>query len=124
MTKVSASVTNGGTMNDAVTTAKVELGSPAWLALAGGWLTEHIPALGDVLTGVSFSMCECFTSAPAHLADEDGRAAWWFAINGPTVSFGAGARADVDVRVDVDYDEVLPNAREVTDLDDPETLAR
>jgi hypothetical protein len=94
---------------------KVELASPAWLELAEAYLTEAIPALGDAVAGVSFSMCENFTAAPAHLADEHGNAAWWFAIEGPNVSVGTGARDDVDLRGDVDYEATLPGARTVYD---------
>jgi hypothetical protein len=106
-------------MAETETPAKVELGSQEWLALAESFLAEHIPALGAVVAGVSFSMCEAFSHAPAHLADDEGRAAWWFAIAGPSVTVGRGARDDVDVRVDVDYEQVLPSARQVNDVDAP-----
>lgn len=102
---------------------KVELGSPAWIELAEAYLSTAIPALGADAEGVRFSMCEAFTSAPAHLADDAGRVAWWFEISGPAVKVGRGARDDVDVRVDVDYDEVLPTARLVYDLSDPAIAA-
>lgn len=97
------------------TSVKVELGSVEWLRLAEKYLTEHVPALGDAVANVSFSMCESFTSAPAHLADDDGRAAWWFAIRGPKVEVVAGYRDDVDVRADVDYQQALVGARTVYD---------
>ena len=101
----------------------VELASPAWIALADAYLTSAIPALGADAEGVRFSMCEAFTSAPAHLADDAGRAAWWFEIDGPAVKVGRGTRDDVDVRIDVDYEEVLPTARLVYDLSDPSIVA-
>ena len=94
---------------------KVELASPQWLKLAEGYLQEAIPALGDAVAGVRFSMCEVFTDAPAHLADADGKAAWWFAIEGSSVTVGRGARDDVDIRGEVDYAATLPNARLVYD---------
>jgi hypothetical protein len=102
---------------------KVELASSAWLELAEAYLREQIPALGAAVEGVRFSMCESFTSAPAHIADEQGRAAWWFEIDGPSVKVGRGARDDVDVRGDVDYEQTLPNARLVYDLTDPTVVA-
>ena len=94
---------------------KVELASPEWLDLAERYLRKSIPALGDAVADVAFSMCEVFTDAPAHLADEEGRAAWWFAIDGAAVSVGRGARDDVDIRGEVDYAATLPNARLVYD---------
>jgi hypothetical protein len=107
-----------------MTTAdKVELGSAAWLALAEDYLSEAIPALGSAVEGVSFSMCESFNDAPPSIADDDGRAAWWFEIQGPAVKVGRGRRSDVDVLVDVRYDDVLPGARLVYDMDNPEIAA-
>jgi hypothetical protein len=101
----------------------LEFGSSAWITLAEEYLAERIPALGDALRGVSFSMSEAFTSAPTHLADATGRAGWWFELDGATVRSGHGVRDDVDMRVDVDYQDTLVLARLVFDLDDPEIRA-
>jgi hypothetical protein len=95
--------------------SKVELGSPEWLRLAEQYLVDAIPALGDAVAEVRFSMCEAFTSAPARFADDAGRAAWWFAIEGPAVTLGAGYRDDVDIVADVDYEQALVGARTVYD---------
>jgi hypothetical protein len=94
---------------------KVDLAGPEWLELVAGYLTVTVPALGDAVTGVSFSMCEVFTGAPVDIADEQGRAAWWFQIEGPKVTVGRGARDDVDIRAEADYAATLPNARLVYD---------
>lgn len=102
-------------MSDDTTVEKVELASAAWLTRAERYLTDAIPALGDAVAGVAFSMCESFTAAPAHLADGDGRAAWWFEIRGPEVRVGSGYRDDLDVVVDVDYEQALVGARTVYD---------
>ncbi|HEX9888220.1 MAG TPA: hypothetical protein VGA69_01980 [Nitriliruptorales bacterium] len=100
-------------------TTKVDLGSPEWIALAGEYLIEQVGTLAPDLDA-DFSLCEVFTSPPAHLDDGSGEVAWWLAIQGCNASFGAGRRDDIDRVAEVDYEQTLPYARLVYDLDDPE----
>ena len=104
-------------------TEKVELGSAGWVDVAAAFLREAVAVLGDAVRDVRFSMCEVFTAAPASIADDDGRAAWWFRIDGASVDVGLGARDDVEVRVEVDHEDTLPWARLVYDMTDPEVVA-
>ena len=91
---------------------KVELASDGWVELAKGYLEQVAVGLEP---DVAFSMTEVFTSPPVNLDDGQGRAAWWFAINGSQVDVGRGDRDDVDIRIEVEYDDALPRARMVYD---------
>jgi len=54
------------------------------------------------------SICEVFTNAPAHLADETGKITWSCVIDAGVVDFRPADRDDVRFKVTVDYPAVLP----------------
>jgi hypothetical protein len=100
--------------NDAVTDEedKHELCSEAWVEAARVYLENALAQLGPEVEGARFSLCEVFTDAPPHLADgAGGQVGWWFTIDGPRVEVGHGVRHDVEPRVVVDYQSVLPLVR-------------
>ena len=81
----------------------------------GAWIDGAREILEDLVSihgedAQAFSVCEVFTNAPATVA-ASGVAAWHFYINGKAVRVGAGAVDDVDVKIEADYEESLPNAR-------------
>lgn len=87
---------------------KVEFASEAWIEAAKEILADLAATRGA--EGDRFSVCECFTSAPAEIAS-DGLAAWHFRIDGQTATAGAGAIKDADVVIEADYQATLPTAR-------------
>ncbi len=96
---------------------KVEVASPAWIAIARKELEDLVGTHGQA--GEKFSLCEIFTEAPKHL-DPSGSLAWHFYIDGTSVIVGTGEVDDATVKLHTDYQGILPQARLVYT---PEILA-
>ena len=91
-----------------------ELASPAWVDAARSYLVDGFAALPDGLRETcSLSVCESFTSPPAHLDDGHGRAGWWFVLGQGAAAAGGGYLASADRLLEAPYSEVLPLARTV-----------
>lgn len=87
---------------------KYEFASPGWMAFMHGLIMERVSTLPS---DVAWSICEVFTDPPRALSP-DGRALAWHAIvNDGQVEFGNTERDDVDVKVTVDYQAVVPLGR-------------
>jgi hypothetical protein len=90
---------------------KYEFASPTWLAAIHGIISERAATLSQTVPSLHMSICEVFTEAPAHLADNAGQISWSCVVNGREVDFSVTARDDVDFKVVVDYAAVLPLGR-------------
>ncbi|MEZ5560622.1 MAG: hypothetical protein R3E86_19015 [Pseudomonadales bacterium] len=97
---------------------KLDFAGEAWISAARDVLEELVATHGE--DGRSFSVCEIFTNAPAHVA-ADGVAAWHFRIDGRSVVVAAGIAPDTDVCIEADYQAALPSARLIYT---PEIIAR
>ena len=88
--------------------SKVELASPAWMALLAGLLQQYARQVPDL----ELSLCETFTGVPAHLdRGGDGTVAWHCILKGGEAHFSEGALAEADVLSQADYAFILPVAR-------------
>lgn len=87
---------------------KVQFASNDWIARARAELEELVAAHGE--PGVSFCLCEVFTDCPAEI-DASGTLAWHFAIDGKSVTVAKGEVDDADLKLWVDYQAILPQAR-------------
>lgn len=104
--------TEAGEEAAADVTEKVAFASSEWVDIARTVLEELVAEHGEA--GKSFSACEVFTDAPQGLAGPDPTtAAWYFRIDGKTVTVGEGEIEGADLNVRVDYTQVLPIARMV-----------
>ena len=92
---------------------KAEFAGREWVALAREYLEKRVAQAGDKLDGVDFALCEVFTDPPAHLLrGDDNRVAWWVRISGSNVEVG-DREIDIERKLTVDYQEVLPFAKTV-----------
>lgn len=89
---------------------KVIFASADWIERARHELTDLVAAYGE--PGVRFSLCEVFTDVP-DAVDPTGTFAWYFYIDGKSVTVGVGEVDDADVKIRTDYQGVLPQARTV-----------
>jgi hypothetical protein len=87
---------------------KYEFASPTWLAAIHGIISERAAWLMKETPELRMSICEVFTDAPAHLANEGGKIVWSCVIEGGVVDFRLTERDDVRFKVTVDYEAVLP----------------
>lgn len=103
-------------------TAKIELGSPEWLAALKGHIERFVATPNGQKT--TWSLCEVFTGVPGHL-DKDGTGviAWHCRIADGRVVFAEGEANDVDMKTTTDYDFILPMARLVLSPETAATLA-
>jgi|ERR1700723_2440751 hypothetical protein len=90
---------------------KYEFASPAWLAAIHGIISERAAWLIKDTPDLRMSICEVFTGAPAHLADQAGKIVWSCVIDGAGVDFRLAERDDVRFKVTVAYAAVLPLGR-------------
>lgn len=91
---------------------RFELGSEAWIDVARAYLEETIPPIAERLGGLTYSLCEVLTDAPAHLRQEDtDHVAWHAAFDGTTVTVAAGELTGASYRMRADYQSTLPMAR-------------
>ncbi|MCY3814390.1 MAG: hypothetical protein OXH15_21640 [Gammaproteobacteria bacterium] len=97
-------------MSEQAETAKVDFAGAAWVDAARGVLEELVAEHCDDDTRLS--VCEVFTDVPAKVAPS-GTAAWYFFINGRSVTVGTGEVDDTDVKIRADYETALPGARTV-----------
>jgi hypothetical protein len=90
-------------------TKKVEFASPEWLETLRAMIERYIALAPPDLT---LSICEVFTSVPAHLnKNGDGIVAWHCRILNGKLEFRDGAIDDADIKTIADYDFILPFAR-------------
>ena len=87
---------------------KVIFASSAWIDRARAELEDLVSAHGE--PGVRFCLCEVFTDCPADV-DPSGTLAWHFAIDGKSVHVAVGEVDDADLKIWVDYQAILPQAR-------------
>ena len=90
---------------------KYEFASPAWLAAIHGIISERASSLMKETPALRMSICEVFTGAPRHLADDAGRIVWSCVIEEGVVDFRLAERDDTRFKVTVDYAAVLPLGR-------------
>src|ERR1700748_2901652 len=93
-------------------TERVEFLSDAWIDAARQYLLEAA-ARDPEFAAATFSVCESFTDAPPGLGLPDNRAVWHFRSDGQSIEVGRGDLPDADVRIDADYQTVLPMAQTV-----------
>ncbi|MEM7365142.1 MAG: hypothetical protein AAF525_14050 [Pseudomonadota bacterium] len=96
---------------------RVHFASHEWVKAATTVLEELVAEHGEA--GHTFSVCEIFTDAPSSIAS-DGTAAWYFFIDGQSVTVSEGEAEGTDVTIRADYQSALPGARLVYT---PESLA-
>jgi len=96
---------------------KLTFASAPWIAEARRVLEDLVSNHGE--DGRRFSLCERFSDAPRDIAPS-GVAAWYFRIDGKSVTVSAGEIPDADVEISADYQATLPVARLVYT---PEILA-
>ena len=97
-------------MSEQAATDKVHFASAAWVDAARVVLEDLVAEHCDDDT--KLSVCEAFTDAPPHVA-ASGTAAWYFYIEGKSVTVGVGEVDDTDVTIRADYVMALPGARAV-----------
>jgi hypothetical protein len=90
---------------------RYEFASPGWLAAIHGIISERAGQLIKETAGLRMSICEVFTDAPSHLADDAGRIVWSCVIDDGVVDFRLAERDDTRFKVTVDYAAVLPLGR-------------
>jgi hypothetical protein len=88
---------------------KVEFASPEWFAALRTMFEAYARTAP---AGMDFSVCEVFTSVPAHL-DKDGSGviAWHCRITPGRFDFAYGESEAVDMKTVTDYQFILPFAR-------------
>jgi hypothetical protein len=91
-----------------ITMDKVQFASDDWIARARAELEDLVAAHGE--PGVRFCLCEVFTDCPAEI-DPSGTLAWYFAIDGKSVTVAKGEVDDADLKLWVGYQAILPQAR-------------
>jgi ectoine hydroxylase-related dioxygenase (phytanoyl-CoA dioxygenase family) len=91
---------------------RVEFLSDSWIDAARRFLEDAVAA-DPALAATNFSVCESFTDAPPALGYPDDRAVWHFRLGGGRVEAGRGDLADVDMRIDGDYQAILAIAQTV-----------
>ena len=90
-------------------TQKVEFASPEWLKMLRNMIERYIALSPPEL---ELSICEVFTSVPAHLdRNGDGIIAWHCRIKNGKLEFRDGAIDDADIKTVADYAFILPFAR-------------
>jgi hypothetical protein len=89
---------------------RLEFGSHPWCEALFDEMRTRLKTVD--LADVTWSQCEEFSHPPAHLAREGADTiGWHIRIAGGDVTVAEVPAADVDLRVVVDYDVVLPVAR-------------
>jgi len=90
-------------------TQKVEFASPEWMVALREMIEFCVKEIGP---DVSFSLCEVFTSVPAHLdRSGNGAIAWHCIIRNGVVDFDYGEIDNADIKTIADYAYILPFAR-------------
>lgn len=96
-------------------TAKIELGSPEWLAALEELIGSYLEKAGN---DVELSICEVFTGVPKHLDKHGtGTLAWYCRIHGGKLEFAEGEIDEADIKTVTDYEFILPFARMKIDPD-------
>ncbi len=87
---------------------KYEFAGPEWCAALHGLIAERAAWEVKTKPNLTMSICEVFTNAPTHLADEGGKVAWSCVVDGDTIDFQRRERDDVRFKVVGDYAAILP----------------
>jgi hypothetical protein len=90
---------------------KYAFASPGWMAFMHGMMTERARRLFAEAPEVAWSICEVFTDPPRDLSPDGRPLVWHAVVRDGQVTFGDTVRDDVDVRIVVDYQAVLPLGR-------------
>jgi len=85
--------------------------SPGWMAFMHGLVTERVRRFQTEALDISWSLCEVFTDPPADLSPDGSPLAWHCIVRDGEVTFGEGERDDVDVKIVIDYEAVVPLGR-------------
>lgn len=85
--------------------------SPGWMAFMHGLVVERVRRLCEEVPDINWSICEVFTAPPPQLSPSGAPLAWHCIVGAGAVTFGTSERDDVDFKVVVDYDAVLPLGR-------------
>ncbi|MET9080754.1 hypothetical protein ABZX77_02465 [Streptomyces sp. NPDC004237] len=86
---------------------KVEFASPEWLALGREYLQAEAQKRADELMGMRYVLCDVFTGAPEHLADDRGRLIWHIIIDGSQTEWNSGEVEDSDFNFEMSYEQGL-----------------
>ncbi len=91
---------------------KYEFASPGWMAFMHGMIAERLRRLESEAPGLSWSICEVFTDPPRRLSPDGSPLAWTCIVErGVLVAFETEERDDVEFKVFVDYETVVPLGR-------------
>jgi hypothetical protein len=95
------------------TTPDLEFASKEWVDAAREILQRAVREHAEELRGLSFSVCEVFTEAPARLGWPDQQLAWHLRIDDAEAEVGIGELEGADISMGGPYHVVLPIARTV-----------
>lgn len=93
------------------TSSQYEFASPQWIAFMHGMIVERVKRWKEDAPDLSWSICEVFTNPPEHLSPAGAPIAWSCIYNRGDLTFEASERDDVEFKVVVDYNAVLPLGR-------------
>ncbi|MHA1728972.1 MAG: hypothetical protein ACTSWY_09595 [Promethearchaeota archaeon] len=85
---------------------KLEFGSPQWVKYAEKIIRSLAEKARDFTKNTNFTMCETYENAPPHLADKNGKVAWYFRIKEGEITVNEGEIDDVDFKVIGDYQTI------------------
>jgi hypothetical protein len=86
-------------------------GSPGWMAFMHGLVVERVHRLRGEAPDIAWSICEVFTDPPRELSPNGAPLAWSCVVRDGAVQFEAADRDDVEFKVVVDYEAVVPLGR-------------
>lgn len=85
--------------------------SPGWMAFMHGLVIERVRRFQTEAPDIAWSICEVFTDPPAELSPDGAPLAWHCIVNNGEVTFGLTEVDDVEFKVVIDYDAVVPLGR-------------